>query len=196
MSEPGDRRETTEDREERRERTWLLAGALIGALAAGLLLAVFLVIGNAGAPSPGSRPATSSGSSIPPVVGVRDESLAAAEQAAVVLNTLDFRTVEQGLDAWEKIATTPLLEELRAKRAETAAEVQRARTATSAKVLSAAVAKIAIDNSGTEVLLLVEVTTTDAKGAATVTQVREKLGMLATGQGWQVTSRVVVEPAG
>jgi Mce-associated membrane protein len=196
---------TKPEQEPRQERVWLAAGALIGVVVAGVVVAVGLVLsGDDGAPTGGAPvPPTSQSVSVPaadPAAGMgvaRDESLRAAEEAVAVLNTLDYHTAAQeGLNRWESVATGALLEELRAKRAETSSTVSKAKTSTTAKVLAAAVSRLAQDGSSADVLASVEVTQTDARGNPTVKQVREKLTMTRTGDGWKVSAISTVEPAG
>jgi Mce-associated membrane protein len=196
---------TEPEKEPRQERVWLAAGALIGVIVAGILVTVGLLLSSDdGSPppaapvSPTSQPATVSAADPASSIGnARDESLKAAEQAVVVLNTLDYRiAAQEGLDRWESVATGALLEELRAKRAETSSTVSKAKTSTTAKVLAAAASRVAQDGSSADILVSVEVTVTDARGTPTVKQVREKLTMTRTGDGWKVGAISTVEPAG
>jgi Mce-associated membrane protein len=191
-----------EQPEEPRERLWLVAGALVGVIVAGVLIGVFVLTGDNDPGVPASRvprPSTPAGPATADagrISAARDESLRAAEAAAVVLNTLDHRDVRLGLERWESVATNPLLDELSAKRAETLAAVQKAKTTSTAKVLAAAVSRVAADNLGTEVLVAVEVTVVDANGDSAVSQIRQKLGMVQTGMGWKVSALTRVEPLG
>lgn len=191
---------TAPDPQARRERTWLVIGALAGVLVAGVIVALLIVAGNKGA-TPPTRPLPSTTRSASGPAGAqlgtaRDDSLRAAEEAAVTLNTLDYKAVQQGLDRWEALATTPLLDQLRSRRADAAATVEKAKTASTAKVLAAAASKVNPDASSADVLVVVEVTTTDAKNASTTKQLRERLSVLQTAQGWKISAATVVEPAG
>jgi Mce-associated membrane protein len=187
--------------EPRREQLWLSVGAIIGVVLAGVFVAVLLVTSNqsgpaqipASSPSSTSAPATGEGGQ---VATARDASLKAAEDAAVVLNTLDYHNAEQGLTQWESVATGALLDELKGKHAEHVDDVEKARTTSTAKVLAAAVSRVAADTSSAEVLISVEVTVTDSKGTPTVKLLREKVTMTQTGEGWKVSAITTIEPTG
>jgi hypothetical protein len=191
---------TTLGPDARRERAWLAIGALVGVILAGVIIALLIVMGNKGA-TPPTRPLPSttrsaSGAAGAPIGAGRDDSLRTAEEAAVTLNTLDYKAVQQGLDRWEAVATTPLLDQLRTRRAEAAATAEKAKTASTAKVLAAAVSKVNPDASSADVLVVVEVTTTDAKNATSTKQLRERLSVLQTAQGWKISAAAIIQPAG
>jgi Mce-associated membrane protein len=181
----------------RREQIWLISGALAGVIVAGVIVALLIVSGSRGG-SPPARPTTAGSSSSGGQSGVpfgtnRDDSLRAAEEAAVTLNTLDYKTVQPGLDRWEAVAAGPLLDQLKTRRSEAASTAEKAKSASTAKVVVAAVAKISPDASSAEVLALVEVTVTDSKGTSTK-QVREKLSVIQTAAGWRISAISTVEP--
>jgi hypothetical protein len=187
--------------EVRRERAWLAIGALVGVIVAGAIIAVLVIMGNKGGTPPARQlPATTASASGAvagaPVGTTRDDSLRIAEEAAPALNTLDYKTLQQGLDRWEALATAPLLDELKSKRAGLASTVEKAKTASTAKVLAAAVSKVSLDASSADVLVLVEVKTTDAKNASTVKQLRQRLTVAQTAQGWKISAIATIEPAG
>ncbi len=184
-----------------REQVWLSVGAIVGVVLAGVLVVVLLVTDNqstpaqipANSPSPTTATTTGEGGQL---ATARDASLKAAEEAAVVLNTLDYHNAEQGLTQWESVATSPLLDELKGKHAQNVDDVEKARTTSTAKVLAAAVSRVAADTSSTDVLISVEVTVADSKGASTVKLLREKVTMTSTGDGWRVSAIAMIEPAG
>jgi Mce-associated membrane protein len=185
------------DGDGRREQVWLIAGALAGVIVAGVIVALLIVSGSRGG-SPPARPTTAGSSTGGAQSGVpfgtsRDDSLRAAEEAAVTLNTLDYKNVQPGLDRWEAVAAGPLLDQLKARRPDAASTAEKAKSASTAKVLVAAVSKISPDASSAEVLALVEVTVTDSKGTTTK-QVREKLGVIQTAAGWKISAISPVEP--
>lgn len=174
---------------DRQERVWLSVGAVIGVIVAGLAVAVVVLTGNRGGAggSPGSGSSANAASPAEAVTRARDESLAAARDAVVVLNSLDYHSAAGDLTHWESVAAAPLLDELKAKRAENTSNAEKTKSVATAKVLDSAVAKIADDNSTSEVLIFVEVTVTDPKGPS-VKQVRQKLTMLHTGDGWKTSA--------
>jgi Mce-associated membrane protein len=184
--------------ESRRERIWLIAGAALGVLVAGLIVGFLVVSGNkTGTPPTGPQlTLTPSGASAAAPIGTtRDDSLRTAEEAAIALNTLDYRSAEQGLEKWESLATAPLLDELKADHAAAASRVEKAKTNSAAKVLGAAVSKVAPDGSSADVLVVVQVSIMDAKGASTSKQIRERLTVTQTATGWKISAMQVVEPA-
>jgi len=181
----------------RREQVWLIGGALAGVLVAGVIVALLIVSGSRGGKPP-ARPTPAGSSSSGAQSGVpvgtnRDDSLRAAEEAAVTLNTLDYKSIQPGLDRWEAVAAGPLLDQLKARRSDAASTAEKAKSSSTAKVLVAAVSKIAPDASSAEVLALVEVTVTDSKGTTTK-QVREKLGVIQTAAGWKISAISTVDP--
>jgi Mce-associated membrane protein len=182
----------------RREQVWLIGGALAGVIVAGVIVALLIVSGSRGGNPPARSTTAGSSTGGGAQSGVpfgtnRDDSLRAAEEAAVTLNTLDYKTVQPGLDRWEAVAAGPLLDQLKARRSEAASTAEKAKSVTTAKVVVAAVAKISPDASSAEVLALVEVTVTDSKGTTTK-QVREKLGVIQTAAGWKISAISTVEP--
>jgi hypothetical protein len=183
---------------ELRERAWLAIGALVGVIVAGAVIGVLIVL-SGGHGTPPARPLTSSTASSgavaeAPVGTARDDSLRVAEEAGITLNTLDYRTAAQTLDAWEALATGSLLDDLRAKRAETASAVAKSKTTSTAKVLAVGVSKVAPDATSADVLVAVQVTTTEAKGAPTTKLVRDQLTVMQTAQGWKISAVTLIEP--
>ena len=68
----------------------------------------------------------------------RDAVLQDAQQAAINLNTLDYRQVQDGLRLWEQSATGPLFDEVRANRVTYAHVITDTKTATTAASASSA----------------------------------------------------------
>lgn len=190
---------TPEEPSESRERVWVAAGALVGVVVAGVVLAVTVLLSSKSSPAPteytpGSSSTSTSGGPATKTAAIRDESLKAAESAVVVVNTLDYKALDQGLDQWESVAASPLLDDLKAKRGEASTAATKAKSSSTAKLLAAAVATIAADGNSTDVLASVEVTTTEPKGGPAVRQLRFKLTMSATPQGWKLSAVTPVEP--
>lgn len=188
--------EPVPDQNSRQERVWLSAGAVIGVIVAGLVIAVVVLTGNPDGDASSGAPPTAGSSSVNPgaaVAAARDASLRAAEEDVIVLNTLDYRNTAENLNRWESVASTPLLDELRSKRTDTANAAEKTKTTTTAKLLFAAVAKLSPDNSQAEVLASVELTITDPKGPPTVKQVRQKITMIHIGDGWKASGFTNVE---
>lgn len=117
----------------------------------------------------------------------RDAVLVDARQAAINLNTLDYREVQRGLDLWEQSSTGPVLQEFQQNRDAYAKAVTDAKRATQATVPDAAVAELD-DRAGlARVLVAVDVTVTPEGQAPVVTRQRLQLEMTRTPNGWKVS---------
>lgn len=97
----------------------------------------------------------------------RDEALAAGEQAVRNLSTLDHRSLDRGLDLWESSTTGELHEQLVSGREEFAAQVRTAKTITTARVLSGALAELDDRAGRARVLVALRVTVKTPGGAST-----------------------------
>lgn len=117
----------------------------------------------------------------------RDEVLAAGEQAAVNLNTLDHRDLRRGLDAWEKSATGDLLGELRKGRGEFEKQVRSARTVTTAEVLSGAVSELDEREGRAGVLLAMRITVDPPKKKPSTKESRLLGELTRTADGWKLS---------
>lgn len=118
----------------------------------------------------------------------RDNVLQLAQQAAVNLNTLDHRRVEEGLDLWEQSSTGKVLEEFRTNRETYAKTIRDAKTVTEAKVLDGAVAELDMRAGTARVLVAVDVLVKPEQGEPSVNQQRLQLQMDRTEQGWKVSA--------
>src|SRR2546423_14700701 len=88
----------------RQERIWFSAGTLIGVIVAGMAVAVFVLTGNrdsGGTALPASSGSSTQADPAQAVTAARDESLHAAQEAVVVLNSLDYHNAEGDLTHWE-----------------------------------------------------------------------------------------------
>lgn len=121
------------------------------------------------------------------VVGMaRDAALRDAQQAAVNLNTLDYRRVQDGLNLWEQSSTGTVLQEVRANRASYARTITDSKTATTARSLDGAVADLNERAGTARVLVGVDVTSQPAQGGPTCLRWRMQLEMLRTDTAWKV----------
>ncbi|MEV6756844.1 hypothetical protein [Streptomyces sp. NPDC051214] len=118
---------------------------------------------------------------------VRDEVLAAGEQAALNMNTLDHRDLERGLDAWEQSATGSLLDELRKGRPEFEKQVRTARTVTTAEVLSGAVTELDEREGRAGVLIAMRITVDPPKKKPSTKESRLLGELTRTGDGWKLS---------
>jgi Mce-associated membrane protein len=116
----------------------------------------------------------------------RDGALRDAQQAAVNLNTLDYRRVQDGLNLWEQSATGTVLKEVQSNRANYARAITDSKTTTTARALDGAVADINERAGTARVLVGVDVTSKPAQGDATCLRWRMQLEMLRTDSAWKV----------
>ncbi len=90
----------------------------------------------------------------------RDEALLAARQIAVNLQSLDFNTVDKGLDTWQASATGPLLTEFQKNRQQYADQIRKVQTSSTARVVDAALADLDTAAGKARAVAAVDVTTT------------------------------------
>ena len=119
----------------------------------------------------------------------RDAALADARQAAINLNTLDYRNVAAGLDLWQQSSTGEVLAEFQQNREQYAKLVEESRRATVASVADAAVTELDEHAGVARVLVAVDVTVTPEGEAPAVTRQRLQMEMTRTPAGWK-TSRL------
>ncbi|WHT21996.1 hypothetical protein N8J89_13310 [Crossiella sp. CA-258035] len=116
----------------------------------------------------------------------RDSALAAGQAAVVELNTLDHRDVEAGLARWRAVATGTLLEELSQSKEQHARDIRTARTATTAKLLSAALTTVDGRAGAATLIAAVEVTVAREGAQASTQRSRLSAELVRTAQGWRV----------
>ena len=116
----------------------------------------------------------------------RDTVLQDAQQAAINLNTLDYRRLQDGLTLWEQSATGSLLDEVRANRATYAQVIADSKTATTAGTLDGAVAELDERAGTARVLVGVDVTAVHDGGQASCVRRRIQLEMRRAGTVWKV----------
>jgi Mce-associated membrane protein len=107
----------------------------------------------------------------------RDTVLRDAQQAAVNLNTLDYRRVQAGLALWQQSATGSLLDEIRANRTTYAQVITDTRTATTAGALDGAVMELDERADTARVLVGVDVTAVRNGGESSCVRRRIQLEM-------------------
>jgi Mce-associated membrane protein len=118
----------------------------------------------------------------------RDEVLAGAEQGIQNLNTLDYRTAEQGVDLWIGSTTGTLHDQLTAGRQDFLTQIKRAKTVTTARILDGAVTELDERAGKASVIVAVELTVTPATGKPATK--RQRLGgeLTRTGEVWKLSS--------
>lgn len=118
----------------------------------------------------------------------RDEVLAAGEQSVQNLNTLDHRKLSGGLDAWEASTTGDLRGQLKKGRGEFEKRIREARTVTSAKILSSAVAELDERAGKAGVLIAVRTTVSAPKEKPATKQTRIRGELTRTADGWKLSA--------
>lgn len=117
---------------------------------------------------------------------VRDAALQDAQQAAINVNTLDHRRVQDGLELWEQSATGAALEEFRTNRDDYVRTVTDSKTTSTARVRDGAVADLN-DLAGTaRVLVGMDVTYTSEQRETSCVRQRLQLEMTRTPDGWKI----------
>ncbi|WP_329499852.1 hypothetical protein [Kitasatospora herbaricolor] len=118
----------------------------------------------------------------------RDTVLAAGEQAAQNMNTLDHRDLGPGLDLWESSTTGDLHDQLVQGRAKFEGQVRQAQTVTSAKALSGAVTELD-DRAGRATVMIALRITVQVPNSAPATKDSRMLGELTrTPGGWKLSA--------
>ncbi|MHA6792694.1 hypothetical protein ACVGVM_04120 [Pseudonocardia bannensis] len=130
------------------------------------------------------------------LASTRDVVLVDARQAAINLNTLDYRNVDSGLDLWEQSSTGSVLDEFRTNRAEYATFVSESKRATEAEVTDAAVAELDARAGSARVLVGVDVTVRPEGQDPILTRQRLQLEMTRTDDGWKVSKLAPVRAPG
>ncbi|WP_051343150.1 hypothetical protein [Pseudonocardia spinosispora] len=120
----------------------------------------------------------------------RDDALAAARQIAVNLQTLDYSTVDKGLDTWEASATGPLLDELKKNRKQYADQIRQLQVSTTGRLVDAALSDLDITAGKATALAAVDVNVTQmVNGAPSLPytkQVRLQIELVRTPDaGWK-----------
>ena len=126
----------------------------------------------------------------------RDAVLDVGKGELVRLNTLDYRDAERGIDAWRQQATGGLLDELTRNRDSNVQSIRDAKTATSAKVLDAAVTKLDARAGTANMIAVLEVTVTQDGGQPQPRRSRLDADLVRGPQGWKVSSLQVVGVVG
>ncbi|MER8184635.1 hypothetical protein [Kitasatospora sp. NPDC094015] len=119
---------------------------------------------------------------------VRDQVLAAGEQAVQNMNTLDHADLDRGLDLWESSTTGDLHAQLVQGRADFEKQVAQAKTVTTARILAGAVTELDEPAGRAAVLIAVRITV-QAPQAQPAAKDSRMLGELTrTASGWKLSA--------
>ncbi len=102
----------------------------------------------------------------------RDAALRAGEQDVLNFNTLDYRTVAQGLRLWEQSSTGPLHSQIMGGQANFEEQIRQAQTVTTARILDGALSSLDLHAGTAKIIVALQLTVTPAHGSATSKQSR------------------------
>jgi Mce-associated membrane protein len=117
---------------------------------------------------------------------IRDQALRAGEQAVLNFNTLDYRTVGQGLKLWEQSSTGALHSQVMAGQAAFEQQIVQAKTVTTAKILDGALTGFNARAGRASVIVALQITVTPAHGSAATKQSRLLGQLVRTASGWKL----------
>lgn len=118
----------------------------------------------------------------------RDAALKAGEQAVVSLNTLDYRAVDPGLNAWQASTTGDLHDQLTRDHQSYVSKIQSAKTATTAKIVDAAVTELDDHAGKAGVLAVLDITVTPDQGQPVTKRNRFQGQLTRTDTGWKLSA--------
>jgi Mce-associated membrane protein len=118
----------------------------------------------------------------------RDEVLREGEQAVQNFNTLDYRSLSQGLNLWQSSSTGTLHSEITRGRVTFEQEIRKAKTVTTATVLDAALTSLNQEAGTANIMVALQITVKPATGAATTKQSRLEGALQRTDSGWKLSS--------
>lgn len=119
---------------------------------------------------------------------LRDEVRQAGEQAVQNLNTLDYRNAAAGLQIWAQSSTGDLNQQLTANQSQVTAQLQKAKTITTAKVLEAALTALDERAGTATVLVALKITVTPETGAPVDKSNRFEGQLTRTDAGWKLSA--------
>ena len=119
---------------------------------------------------------------------VRDAALLAARQDIVVLNSLDYRNVDQGLGRWLAASTGTLHASFEHITAADRKRITDAKSITTARIVEAAVVSLDATNGSATVIASVELTVTPQSGKAVIKRERQQADVSRVGGVWKISA--------
>jgi Mce-associated membrane protein len=110
------------------------------------------------------------------------------EQAVQNFNTLDYRNVGKGIGLWLSSSTGALHTEVVQGRAQFAQQVRKSKTATTARVLDAALTKLNIRAGTASLIVALQITVVPSTGNPVVKLNRLSATLARTSHGWLLTA--------
>jgi Mce-associated membrane protein len=153
---------------------------LTGAVVALVVCVAFLVVGIV-------VHVRDSGPAAAPATAVRDAALLAARQDVVVLNSLDYRNVDQGLSRWLAASTGSLHASFEHITAADRKRIADAKSVTTARIVEAAVVSLDAADGRASVIASVELTVTPPTGKAVIKRERQQADVTRVGGVWRVS---------
>jgi Mce-associated membrane protein len=125
----------------------------------------------------------------------RDVALRAGEQDVLNFNTLDYRTVAQGLRLWEQSSTGTLHAQITTGQASFEQEIKQAQTVSTARILDGALTSLDSRAGTAKIIVALQLTVTPLHGSPTSKQSRLAGQLTLTSAGWKLSalSQVPVE---
>jgi Mce-associated membrane protein len=118
----------------------------------------------------------------------RGEAERAGEHAVAVFGTLDYRTVDAGLDEWERMSTGQLNDEVKKSRQAQSQVIKNGKTSTSAKVLSGGLTELDSEGGVAKMIAVAEIVVTPEQGEPVTKRNRFQADLRRTDQGWKLSS--------
>ena len=129
-------------------------------------------------------------------IQARDSALQAARQLAVVLQSVDPAHPEDSMQAWQAAATGLLLQKLQTDSDKYLGDLKKSPSTSQATVVDAALTDLDAQAGTASAITALDVTQSalvnGVPGASTVRQLRVKLTLSRTDQGWKVSSSGLV----
>lgn len=142
-----------------------------------------LAVARAGAQA---RPAGNGGGALG-IARTRDEVAESARKTVAVLNTLDYRTLDESLDAWAEVTTGALREEIDNLVGSQREQLLAAKTVTEAQVVSVGVRDLDTDAGTATALAAVKVTKSAGGARPTTVYQRIEATLSNTDDGWKLS---------
>ena len=129
-----------------------------------------------------------SGPAPAPTTAVRDTALLAARQDVVVLNSLDYHNIDQGLGRWLAASTGSLHTSFEHITAADRTRITDAKSVTTARIVEAAVVSLDAANGRASVIASVELTVTPPTGKAVIKRERQQADIARVDGVWKVSA--------
>jgi Mce-associated membrane protein len=118
----------------------------------------------------------------------RGEAERAGEHAVAVFGTLDHRSVDAGLDEWERLSTGRLNDEVKKSRQAQSQVIKNGKTSTSAKILSGGLTELDAEGGTAKMIAVAEIVVTPEQGEPVTKRNRFQADLRRTDQGWKLSS--------